>query len=233
MTSQPADGELQQRLRTLLEVAISRDEGLEVVECDCLGSIRDEQARGDVSFTLGQNGPAMFRTVMVRGAPSSPPPAVSSDLRVTKQVRTLTGGAVDLGDVDQGDQLVVTVQITPEQRRTNPVIVADLLPAGFEIETVLKPADGARDGDTNGAFAWAGEIDAAKTAEARDDRFVAAIDVRNEAVRLAYVVRAVTPGEFVMPGVTAEDMYRPDVFARSAPGHVTISTANAATGGQR
>lgn len=195
--------------------------------------LSEEQARGEVSFTLGQNGPAMFRTVMVRGAPSSPPPAVSSDLRVTKQVRTLTGGAVDLGDVDQGDQLVVTVQITPEQRRTNPVIVADLLPAGFEIETVLKPADGARDGDTNGAFAWAGEIDAAKTAEARDDRFVAAIDVRNEAVRLAYVVRAVTPGEFVMPGVTAEDMYRPDVFARSAPGRVTISTANAATGGQR
>ena len=195
--------------------------------------LSEEQARGEVSFTLGQNGPAMFRTVMVRGAPSSPPPAVSSDLRVTKQVRTLTGGAVDLGDVDQGDQLVVTVQITPEQRRTNPVIVADLLPAGFEIETVLKPADGVREGDTNGAFAWAGEIDTAKTAEARDDRFVAAIDVRNEAVRLAYVVRAVTPGEFVMPGVTAEDMYRPDVFARSAPGRVTISTANAATGGQR
>ncbi|MCZ4298445.1 alpha-2-macroglobulin family protein [Henriciella marina] len=195
--------------------------------------LSEEQARGEVSFTLGQNGPAMFRTVMVRGAPSSPPPAVSADLRVTKQVRTLTGGAVDLGDVDQGDQLVVTVQITPEQRRTNPVIVADLLPAGFEIETVLKPADGARDGETNGAFAWAGEIDAAKTAEARDDRFVAAIDVRNEAVRLAYVVRAVTPGDFVMPGVNAEDMYRPDVFARSAPGRVTISTANAATGGQR
>ncbi|HIG21170.1 MAG TPA: alpha-2-macroglobulin family protein [Henriciella marina] len=195
--------------------------------------LSEEQARGEVSFTLGQNGPAMFRTVMVRGAPSSPPPAVSSDLRVTKQVRTLTGGAVDLGDVDQGDQLVVTVQITPEQRRTNPVIVADLLPAGFEIETVLKPADGARDGDTNGAFAWAGEINEAKTAEARDDRFVAAIDVRNEAVRLGYVVRAVTPGEFVMPGVTAEDMYRPDVFARSAPGRLTISTANAATGGQR
>ncbi|RIJ26076.1 alpha-2-macroglobulin family protein [Henriciella barbarensis] len=195
--------------------------------------LSDEQARGEVSFTLGGNGPAMFRTVMVRGAPSSPPSAVSSDLRVTKRVRTLTGGTVDLSDVDQGDQLVVTVQISPEQRRTNPVIVADLLPAGFEIETVLKPADGAREGDTNGAFAWAGEIDAAKTAEARDDRFVAAIDVRNEAVRLAYVVRAVTPGDFVMPGVNAEDMYRPDVFARSAPGRVTISTANAAAGGQR
>ena len=110
---------------------------------------------------------------------------------------------------------------------------ADLLPAGFEIETVLKPADGAREDGTDGVFAWAGEIDEAKTAEARDDRFVAAIDVRDEPVRLAYVVRAVTPGEFVMPGVNAEDMYRPSVFARSTPGRITIDTVNAATGGQR
>ena len=72
-----------------------------------------------------------------------------------------------------------------------------------------------------------------QTAEARDDRFVAAIDVRDEPVRLAYVVRAVTPGEFVMPGVNAEDMYRPSVFARSTPGRITIDTVNAATGGQR
>ena len=56
MTSQPADGELQQRLRTLLEVAISRDEGLEVVECDCLGSIRDEQARGGKSCRIDAVG---------------------------------------------------------------------------------------------------------------------------------------------------------------------------------
>ena len=192
-----------------------------------------DQATSDVSFTLGPHGASMFRTVMVRGAPDSPPPAVSSDLRVTKNIRTLQGGDVDLSGIDQGDQLVVTVQITPEQRRTNPVIVADLLPAGFEIETVLKPADGAREDGTDGVFAWAGEIDEAKTAEARDDRFVAAIDVRDEPVRLAYVVRAVTPGEFAMPGVNAEDMYRPSVFARSTPGRITIDTVNAATGGQR
>ncbi|MEE2879658.1 MAG: hypothetical protein VX593_11685, partial [Pseudomonadota bacterium] len=71
------------------------------------------------------------------------------------------------------------------------------------------------------------------TAEARDDRFVAAIDVRSDPVRLAYVVRAVTPGAFAMPGVNAEDMYRLDVFARSAPGRVTIETQSAGTGGQR
>ncbi|WP_300376392.1 alpha-2-macroglobulin [Henriciella sp.] len=191
------------------------------------------QATSDVSFTLGGNSAAMFRTVMVRGQPSSAPPAVSSKLKVAKKLRTMTGSQVDTGRVRQGDQIIVAVELTPEQRRTNPVIIADLLPAGFEIETVLKPADGAREDGPDGAFSWLGEIDQANTAEARDDRFVAAVDVRDDPVRLAYVARAVTPGAYVMPGVNAEDMYRPDVFARSAPGRLTIETQSAGTGGQR
>ncbi len=195
--------------------------------------LTEEQARSEASFELTERSVPMFRTVMVRGTPSTPPRAVSSKLRVQKVIRTMSGKSVDLADIDQGEQFIVSVVVTPEQKRTNPVIIADLLPAGFEIETVLKPADGDRESDTDGAFAWVGKIDQAETAEARDDRFIAAIDVRDVPVRVAYVVRAVTPGSFAIPGVTVEDMYRPDVFARSAPGRVTIDTASAATGGQR
>lgn len=195
--------------------------------------LSEDQVSGDVRFSLAEGSTPLFRTVMVRGAPASPPPAVSSKLRVAKSIRTIGGQAAQLGNLRQGDQLVVSIAVTPDQRRTNPVIIADLLPAGFEIETVLKPADGDREDGTDGAFAWLGEIDQANTAEARDDRFIAAIDVRDEPVRLAYVVRAVTPGNFAMPGATAEDMYRPDVFARSAPGRITIDTQGAAAGGQR
>ncbi len=94
---------------------------------------------------------------------------------------------------------------------------------GFEIETVLRAADGETEYGTDGVFAWVGEIDTAETAEARDDRFVAAIDVVEDTRTLAYVVRAVTPGTFTMPGVVAEDMYRPDVFARSAASEIEIA----------
>jgi len=112
------------------------------------------------------------------------------------------------------------------------LIVADLLPAGFEIETLLRPADGdVEDGD-DGAFAWIGQIDRPQSAEARDDRYVAAIDVREDPVTLAYLVRAVTPGTFAYPGVVAEDMYRPDVTARSAAGTVQIEAVSAGAGGQ-
>lgn len=126
---------------------------------------------------------------------------------------------------------MVVLTLEPDERRTNPLVVADLLPAGLEIETILTPADGRRDNADSGAFAWIGPIAATKTAEARDDRFVAAIDVRDEARTIAYVARAVTPGEFVMPGVVAEDMYRPSVFARTEVQRVVIAPAEGGAGG--
>ena len=68
----------------------------------------------------------------------------------------------------------------------------------------------------------------------RDDRVVAAFDffgggrrgnggtVQAEAT-LAYVLRAVTPGSFVHPAATVEDMYRPERHARSAAGRLDVT----------
>ena len=109
-------------------------------------------------------------------------------------------------------------------------MLVDFLPAGFEIETVLRPEDGAGprtvDGrNRDGAYAWIGEISTPNMAEARDDRFVAAFDVRSEPFAFAYIVRAVTPGAFAMPGAVVEDMYRPAAFARTQPGRIDIRAA--------
>ncbi|MGL4396752.1 MAG: alpha-2-macroglobulin family protein [Hyphomicrobium sp.] len=41
---------------------------------------------------------------------------------------------------------------------------------------------------------------------------------------IAYIVRAVTPGAYVHPAATVEDMYRPERFARSAAGTLTVGT---------
>ncbi|HBT35976.1 MAG TPA: alpha-2-macroglobulin, partial [Hyphomonas sp.] len=193
-------------------------------------ALTEAQATEGVTFTLEGKAP-MFRTVMVSGSPETAPPAATSKMGVDKTFFTLTGGRVNLSRVSQGDQLIVRLTVSPHERRLNPVIVADLLPAGFEIESVLRPADGRREYGGSGAFAYLGQIANAQTAEAQDDRFVAAVDVYAQPVTLAYVVRAVTPGDFAMPGVVAEDMYRPEVFARSKPGRVTISAAPGTMGG--
>ena len=40
---------------------------------------------------------------------------------------------------------------------------------------------------------------------------------------VAYMVRAVTPGSFVHPAATVEDMYRPERYARTAAGRLTVT----------
>jgi alpha-2-macroglobulin len=63
--------------------------------------------------------------------------------------------------------------------------------------------------------------------ESRTDQFVAAFRFFGEsrAFTTAYVVRAVTPGVFALPGATVEDMYRPELRANTAAGTVEVSTA--------
>ena len=60
--------------------------------------------------------------------------------------------------------------------------------------------------------------------EARDDRYVAAMDLPGrEDFAFAYVARAVTPGDFLLPGAQARDMYRPQVNARTSVGRTVIA----------
>jgi uncharacterized protein YfaS (alpha-2-macroglobulin family) len=75
----------------------------------------------------------------------------------------------------------------------------------------------------SGAFKFLGELHDTKAQEARDDRFVAALDVAgNEAFAVAYVVRAVTPGDYYLPGAEARHMYKAGVFARTAGGRTKV-----------
>jgi uncharacterized protein YfaS (alpha-2-macroglobulin family) len=114
----------------------------------------------------------------------------------------------------------VAISVVASENRTTPLVIADLLPAGFEIEAVLRPEDA---GNT-GPYSFLGEVATPNIAEARDDRFVAALDLNDRRPRtVAYMVRAVTPGSFTMPGVVAEDMYRPDTFARTESRTFTVA----------
>ena len=187
---------------------------------------------GGASFSVTEDSQA-FATLLVMGVPNTAPPPVSEQLSIAKNYYTLWGERVDVSRVNQGDLMVVELVLEPKQKRLNPVIVADLLPAGFEIEGVLGYADGVTEYGDQGAVAWLGKIDEAATKQAQDDRFVAAIDMWDQPVRLAYMVRAVTQGEFTLPGAVAEDMYRADVFARSAASRTTVVSKNAQAGGEK
>ena len=60
--------------------------------------------------------------------------------------------------------------------------------------------------------------------EFRQERFLAAVDwTSDKAFRLAYVVRAITPGVFHHPAASVEDMYRPTYRAHGETGLVRIT----------
>lgn len=169
------------------------------------------------------DGPA-FASVSVYGAPVTAPLADGNGFELTKRIFTRDGKPADLESTQQNDQFVVMISGAPTDKRMHPAVITDLLPAGFEIEAVLTPEDGAG-AQNSGPYKWVGKISEPKIAEARDDRFIAAIDLYQSRFTLAYVVRAVSPGSFTLPGAVIEDMYRPGVFARTGVGRLRIATS--------
>jgi len=93
-------------------------------------------------------------------------------------------------------------------------LVVDMLPAGIELE------DPALSGSTliNDILVDKRSISQWQKAyttlhkEYRDDRFMAALDIRGkQRVRIFYPARVVTPGTFLVPPPLVEDMYRPHI----------------------
>jgi uncharacterized protein YfaS (alpha-2-macroglobulin family) len=173
-----------------------------------------------VSWRNDGDGP-VFRTVTVSGSPKAAPPAAAQGFTIDKRILTRAGAPADLSAIRQNDRVIVAITGKAEAERLHPAVIADLLPAGFEIEAALTPEDAAQ-AEGSGPYGFLGELTRPQVAEARDDRFVAAFNVRSERFTFAYVARAVTPGTYVMPGVVVEDMYRPGVVGRSASGRLTI-----------
>jgi len=172
----------------------------------------------DARFVNSGSG-ALWRTVTVTGTPIAAPPAEANGVSVSKQLLSFTGGQVDPGALRQGDRVIVLISGRSSQARATALVVDDPLPAGFEIETVL----GADDAQS-GPFKFLGKLSEADVQESRDDRYIAAMDLPGkESFAFAYVARAVTPGDYLLPGVQARDMYRPTLNARTVAGRTAIA----------
>ncbi|MDZ4136710.1 MAG: alpha-2-macroglobulin family protein, partial [Paracoccaceae bacterium] len=158
-------------------------------------------------------------TVTTYGVPTEPEAAGGNGYAITRSYYTLDGQAASLDDLRVGTRLVAVLEITPFGRGEARLMVADPLPAGFEIDN----PDLIRGGSI-AALDWLKPEEDVAHSEFRQDRFLTAIDrYGNDPFRLAYVVRAVSPGVFHHPAASVEDMYRPDFRARSAVGQITIA----------
>lgn len=144
--------------------------------------------------------------------------AFGNGYRINREYLTLDGTLVDPAQVAQGTRLVTLLTVINTGAPHGRLMIDDPLPAGFEIDNpnLLQSGDiRALDGIDVG---YSPEM-----SEFRAERFLSAIDMRGqERIRMAYIVRAVSPGDFHHPAAMVEDMYRPTYRAQTASGRISV-----------
>ncbi|MGO4908302.1 alpha-2-macroglobulin family protein [Pseudorhodobacter sp. W20_MBD10_FR17] len=177
---------------------------------------------GDAQTVAVANGSGKPTTLTLTayGVPEVAGPAAGNGYAITRSYYTEDGAPVSLADgVTAGEKLVVVLEIMPFGKTEARLMVADPLPAGFEIDN----PNLLRGGDVGG-FDWLDVQNDVAHSEFRQDRFLTAVDWSGDNnFRLAYVVRAVSPGNFQHPAASVEDMYRPEYRAQTDAGRVVIS----------
>ncbi len=176
-------------------------------------------------LTIANTGSTVLNVALTTsGQLTRTEPAASQGYMIERRYYRMDGTATDPSNVKQNDRLLVVLKMTEDEAKPARLLLTDPLPAGFEIDnpdlvesgTVPNLPDDVTD-----------DVKPIHT-EFRDDRFTAAFDRTADQpafFTVAYVVRAVTPGRFVHPPATIEDMYRPERFGRSAPGTVEVKAA--------
>ncbi|MCO6418126.1 MG2 domain-containing protein [Siccirubricoccus sp. KC 17139] len=177
-------------------------------------------------FSVALSAPAVARnlgdaplyvTTSVTGIPAQPLPAGRAGMRITRRFLGLDGQPLNLDTLRQNQVFVLLLEGRAETREAHRAILQQGLPAGWEIIGRLAA------GEVPG-MPWLGTLTETVASPALDDRFAAAMDLTPDApeFRLAVRVRAVTAGQYELPGAQLEDMYRPQLFARQNTGRITV-----------
>ena len=137
-------------------------------------------------------------------------------IRVEKTIRPAEGRGTGY---ERGRTYLVTVSVQTSQERLY-VVVDDPVPAGFEIVNTSFATESREQRQALGAArredkrpGWWGSFD---HEDIRDDRYLLfATSLRRGTHTRTYMIKALTPGRFLMPPVRAEEMYTPEVFGYS------------------
>src|SRR5262249_31089332 len=168
----------------------------------------------------------LYVELSLSGNPVQNPPARKDVIELNRTMYSPDGHVIAGRPLQTGETVIVHIAAKSNGEIGNGLIV-DRIPAGLEIENLnlvkgeqldtvmiagMNPAERMSDRHI-------------KHVEFRDDRFVAAVrfdaasfvnpGVDRGTLHLFYRARVVTPGEFIMPPLYAEDMYRPNTFGQT------------------
>ena len=169
------------------------------------------------------SGAPLYVELSLSGNPIQQPPARSDEIELSRTIYTPDGRVVSGRSLQTGETVIVHITARSKGGIGNGLIV-DRIPAGLEIEN-LNIVSGEQLGTVQIAGMNPAEVmgnSHIKHVEFRDDRFVAAVrldpgpryypGVNMGTLNLFYRARVVTPGQFIVPPLYAEDMYRPNIF---------------------
>lgn len=185
------------------------------------------ELRQGVALQLEGNGPFWLSRDIV-GYSTTAPAATESGLRV-RRAWYRTDGELFTGDtLTEGDSLIAMLTIEADEEVRDGLVV-DLLPGGIEIENLSLGGNEAfgelvLDGTQLSERQYGVDL---RYEEYRDDRYVAAVRLwGGQTARLFYLVRAVSPGRYVVPPPSAEDMYRPQLSGIGSSPQKTITVVS-------
>ena len=159
----------------------------------------------------------VWQTVSATGVLAQAPAAARAGMRISRKFLQLDGSPLDLSQLRQNTVFVLLLEGSADDGQPHRAQLLQGLPAGWEIAGRLAA------GDAPG-LPWLGKLSDTLAMPSSDDRFqaVMALTADKPAFRVAVRLRAVTPGNFEIPGAELSDMYRPAVFARQGSNRVDV-----------
>jgi hypothetical protein len=169
-----------------------------------------------VRMAAGYPPGAAFYSLRTRGVPTDAAFQPSAaGLEVERRVRSRDGGAVNLGNVRQGDLLVLETRVRSTAGPVWNVAVVQLLPSGLEVENPRL--------ETTETLPWVTGTGGVRHLDLRDDRILIFTDLPANTWRSYHALaRAVSPGRFRLPPVQVEAMYDPALRATGARGEIEV-----------
>lgn len=197
----------------------SKVAGIEVDGTPVTGTLVRKLSDRSPTTMLVQNTSNMPTDVTLTsyGVPEIAPDAGGYGYALSRRYFTMEGDQIT-GSIASGTRLVAVLDIKPFEKTGARLMIDDPLPGGFEIDNPNLLGSASVKG-----LDWLKTV-SPQNVEFRADRFLVAVDHSGaEAFQLAYVVRAVTPGDYHHPAALVTDMYRPEYRANTATTRLIVT----------
>ena len=200
--------------RALAKETLSLDLNGEAIKAALFRNYKATEMTQPIRITNTGEAP-LQAVVSVSGAPVTPEPAASNGFKIERNYFTLDGKPADVSKAKQNDRFAVVLRVTEPKPEYAHVMVSDYLPAGFEIDNPHLVSSG-----DSGTLDWIEDGQEPVNAQFRDDRFTAAVDRAADSksvFTVAYVVRAVTPGNMCCRRPMSRTCIIPRAMAAAPP----------------